>query len=186
MQYFPEKLISKKEADDIVIIKSDSEPIARIDLKHSVWHLSSEEKTDEQYMQAIELLGSTKKLEGIGAHYQIGGIIVPVFKSRETKDGTKIFYDTSCASNLSVPFREIKRDCGDKIITPRYWSYEHMQDLNITRYDGYEVFDKKSNKVTKYDKEGVIIPEQNSREEGKKDISFLMRFAQKVLGKKVR
>ena len=190
MQYFPEKLISKKEADDIVIIKSDSEPIARIDLKHSVWHLSSEEKTDEQYMQAIELLGSTKKLEGIGAHYQIGGRIVPVFKSRETKDGTKIFYDTSCDANLSVPFREIKRDCGDKIITPRYWDYEHVQGLNITKYEGYEVFDKNNHKTTKYDKAGVVIPEQVNQKETPRNIpatnkSLFKQIAQKIISKEM-
>ncbi len=191
MQYFPEKMILKKESDDVVAIISDNEPVARINLKHSIWRLSSEEKSDEQYMQAIELLGNTKKIEGIGAHYQIGGVIVPVFKSRETKDGTKIFYDTNSSPDLSVSFREIKRDCGDKIITPRYWSYEHMQGLNTTRYDGYDVLDKKSHITTRYDKTGIIIPEQKGSEEERKDISFPNKslfklIAQNIFNKKAR
>ena len=189
MQYFPEKMILKKESEDVVVIKSDSEPVARINLKHSVWRLSSEEKSDQQYMQAIELLGNTKKLEGISAHYQIGGTVIPVFKSRETKDGTKIFYDTSCNSDSSVPFREIKRECGDVVITPHFLNYEHMQGLNITKYDGYEVFNKKSHKTTRYDKTGVIIPEQKDREEAKKNISspnksLFKQIAQKIFNKR--
>lgn len=191
MQYFPEKLMIKKKSDDIIEIRSDSEPIAKIDLKHSVWRLSSEEKSDEQYMQAIELLGNTKKLKGIGAHHQIGGIVIPVFKSRETKDGTKIFYDTSCNSDLSVPFREIKRECKDKVITPHFWSYEHMHGLNITKYDGYEVLDKKTAETTQYDKNGNIVTEQANKEEPKKDISkpspsFFKQAVQKVFNKMIR
>lgn len=47
MQYFPEKLMLKKDVDGIVEIRSGNEPVAKIDLKHSVWHLSSEDKSEK-------------------------------------------------------------------------------------------------------------------------------------------
>lgn len=47
MQYFPEKLMLKRDVDGIVEIRSSNELIAKIDLKHSVRHLSSEDKSEK-------------------------------------------------------------------------------------------------------------------------------------------
>ena len=78
-------------------------------------------------MQSIELLGDTKKLEGISAQYLKGGIVTSVFKSREIKDGTKILYEINCNPDLSISFCERNRDCGDKTYMALFNSYKHMQ-----------------------------------------------------------
>ena len=161
MSYNPEQLMIKKDAENIATIVSESgEEIARIDLNHPTWQFGAKHVSDEQYMQSIELLGNTKKLEGISAHYFREGIVVPSFKSRETKDGTNIFYDVNCDADNSIPFCEVKRDCGDKTYIARYNSYEHMQGLTITDYVGYGVLDQKTDLVKVYDEHENLIAEQ--------------------------
>lgn len=161
MSYKPEQLMIKKDAENIATIVSESgEKIARIDLNHPAWRFGAKHVSDKQYMKSIELLGNTKKLEGISAHYFIGGIVVPSFESRETKDGTNIFYDVDCDEDNSIPFREVQRDCGDKTYIARYNSYEHMQGLTITDYVGYGVLDQKTDFVTIYDEHENLLAEQ--------------------------
>lgn len=161
MLYRPEKIRIKELGENIIeIVSTKSGPIARIDLSNDVWRVSSKQKSDEMYMQSIELLGDTKKIEGISAHYRIGGV-VPVLSSRETMDGAKITYDLDYdPEGLSDSFREMKREDKNKIITPRYSSYEHMRGLEIVDYDGCDVLDKKSGLTKVYNKSGNLIAEQ--------------------------
>ena len=153
MTYNPEHLTIEIDDKNVATISNHDEKIAKINLNHPVWQWGVEHATDEQYMQSVELLGSTQKLVGLGAHYQKGGKIIPVFKSRETRDKTKIFYD-------SDSFRETKRDCGDKIYKARFNSYEYMQGLIVTDYIGYEISDKKNELAKIYDQHGKLIAEQ--------------------------
>lgn len=158
MGYKPENLIWKKKANNIMeITTQDGKPIARIDLNHEVWRISAEEKNDKKYMDSVELLGNTKKLEGIGAYYRRGDGIMPVFKTRETTDGIKIFYKTNGKEDGARTLQETKRIVNDEIFVPHFYSYEHMRGLEITNYMGYRVTDMKAKHTTFYDASGRVI-----------------------------
>ena len=163
MKYVPEDLRFKKNEDKSVLILSKNRPVAIVDMSHPVWQPSNEQKTDEQYMKSIKLLGKTKKLEGIGACYQLGGAIIPIFRCRETKDGTKISYSVEHDSKYSSHLLETKRICEDKQITPIYSLREYVKGLTMKWYDGFEVSDK-SGKTTRYDETGKLLKPEKPKD----------------------
>ena len=163
MKYVPEDLRFKKNEDNSVLILSKNRPIAIVDMSHPVWNPSNEQKTDEQYMKSIKLLGKTKKLEGIGACYQLGGATIPIFRCRETKDGTQIFYSVEHDSEYSSHLLETKRICEDKQITPIYSLLEYMKGFTTKRYDGFEMSDS-SGKTTRYDETGKLLKPEKPKD----------------------
>ncbi len=152
MPYHPEHLAIEID-NNVATISIKDKKIAVVDLTHPVWQWGAEHTTDERYMQSIELVGDTKKLVGLGAKYLSGGKIMPIFKSRETNDGVKIFYD-------SDSLLETKREDHSKIYRARFHSYEHLHGLRLTDYIGYEVSDKKTGLAKIYDKQEKLIAEQ--------------------------
>lgn len=158
MLYKPEKLTFKEQPDNFVLILSGKKHIARIDLKNKAWKIDKE-ASDKQYMKSIELFEDTAKIEGIGGIY-CPGVVYPCFKSREKKDGTKIFYDYDGDSDVGSVLYEVKRDCGNKIITPRYVNYDYMRGFSELVFTGYQVSDKKSGYIKVYNNQRNMELEQ--------------------------
>ena len=185
MEYIPENLDWKRNPNNIVEIVSKNGPIARIDLNHEIWGFAAKHQSDEIYMKTIELLGDTKKLEGIGKISQLGGVVIPYFECRETTGGEKISYLLDTSSPYSLEFREKERENDKRIINPLFHSYEHMQGLSFTEFSGYKVTDKKSGITTTYDKNGNILPEkkiEHKADKEDKNTNFFSLIAKKISG----